>query len=250
MAGNSAGPCRRFPLDELLGPFSFGPAGWGDELARGALLTIQLAIATVPFGLVVGFLVALARRSNRRLLSIPANVFATVFRGLPELLTIFIVYYGGQLVLQEIVGLVSDVRVSVNSFLAGVIALGLVFSAYASEVFLGAFKGIPQGQYDAASALGLRRFATVYRVILPQFVRLALPGIANLWLNLLKDTALVSVIALNDLMRQTYVAVGATKQPFTFYLAACLIYLAMSIVSSFGISAIERWSERGMRYSR
>jgi polar amino acid transport system permease protein len=237
-------------LEGLLGLFSFGPDGWGDELASGALLTIQLAIATVPFGLILGFLVALARQSHNLLLRVPANAFATIFRGLPELLTIFIVYYGGALLLQKFVALFSDVEVTVNSFAAGVVALGLVFSAYASEVFLGAFKGIPRGQYDAAHALGLRRTATIYRVIFPQFVRLALPGIANLWLNLLKDTALVSVIALNDLMRQTYVAVGATKQPFTFYLAACLIYLAMSIVSSFGIGAIERWSERGMRYVR
>ena len=237
-------------MEDLLGLFSFGPDGWGDELARGALLTVQLAIVTVPFGLIVGFLIALARQSDKTLLRIFANGFATVFRGLPELLTIFIVYYGGQLLLQKIVGLVSSAEVSISSFAAGVIALGLVFSAFASEVFLGAFKGIPRGQYDAANALGLGRVATIYCVIFPQFVRLALPGIANLWLNLLKDTALVSVIALNDLMRQTYVAVGATKQPFTFYLAACLIYLAMSIVSSFGISAIERWSERGTRYVR
>jgi polar amino acid transport system permease protein len=237
-------------LEDLLGLFSFGPDGWGDELANGALLTIQLAIATVPFGLILGFLIALARRSENTLLRIFANGFATVFRGLPELLTIFIVYYGGQLLLQKIVGLVSNTEVTISSFAAGVVALGLVFSAYASEVFLGAFKGIPHGQYDAAHALGLGRLATIYCVIFPQFVRLALPGIANLWLNLLKDTALVSVIALNDLMRQTYVAVGATKQPFTFYLAACLIYLAMSIVSSFGIGAIERWSERGARYVR
>jgi polar amino acid transport system permease protein len=237
-------------LEDLLGLFSFGPNGWGDELASGALLTLELAVATVPFGLIVGLLVALARQSDNAALRILANGFATVFRGLPELLTIFIVYYGGQLVLQKIVGLVSDDTVTVSSFAAGVIALGLVFSAYASEVFLGAFKGIPRGQYDAAHALGLPRLATAYCVVFPQFVRLALPGIANLWLNLLKDTALVSVIALNDLMRQTYVAVGATKQPFTFYLAACLIYLAMSIVSSFGIGAIERWSERGARYVR
>ena len=84
-------------------------------------------------------------------------------------------------------------------------------------------------------------------VVLPQLVRLALPGLANLWLALLKDTSLVSVIALNDILRQTSVAVGATKQPFFFYLVACLLYLILSIISSFGIAGIERWSERGMR---
>ena len=170
-----------------------------------------------------------------------------MFRGLPELLTLFIVYYGGQILLQEIVQLVADTRVEVSGFVAGLVALGLVFSAYASEVFLGALRAIGRGQHEAAHALGLRPAATLRLVILPQLVRLALPGIANLWLVLLKDTSLVSVIALNDLLRETQVAVGATKQPFFFFLVACLVYLAMSIVSSFGIAGIERWSERGMR---
>jgi polar amino acid transport system permease protein len=237
-------------LEQFISLLSFGPDGWGDELASGAWLTIRLAVATVPFGLVVGFLVAYARRSESKALRIPANAFTTVFRGLPELLTIFIVYYGGQVLLQKVVSLFADTQVTVSSFVAGMVALGLVFAAYASEVFLGAFRNIPRGHYDAAHALGLRTVPTLYLVILPQFVRLALPGVANLWLILLKDTSLVSVIALSDLMRQTYVAVGATKQPFPFYLTACLIYLAMSIVSSFGITGIERWSERGVRTVR
>ena len=234
-------------MEHLFGLLSFGPDGWGDELAAGAWLTIRLALATLPFGLAVGFLVALAKDSGRWWLTIPGNLFTTVFRGLPELLTLFIVYYGGQILLQEIVQLVADTRVEVSGFVAGLVALGLVFSAYASEVFLGALRAIGRGQHEAAHALGLRPAATLRLVILPQLVRLALPGIANLWLVLLKDTSLVSVIALNDLLRETQVAVGATKQPFFFFLVACLVYLAMSIVSSFGIAGIERWSERGMR---
>ncbi|KAB2862734.1 MAG: ABC transporter permease [Bauldia sp.] len=234
-------------MEHLFGLLSFGPDGWGDELAAGAWLTIRLAFATLPFGLAVGFLVALAKDSGRWWLTIPGNLFTTVFRGLPELLTLFIVYYGGQILLQEIVQLVADTRVEVSGFVAGLVALGLVFSAYASEVFLGALRAIGRGQHEAAHALGLRPAATLRLVILPQLVRLALPGIANLWLVLLKDTSLVSVIALNDLLRETQVAVGATKQPFFFFLVACLVYLAMSIVSSFGIAGIERWSERGMR---
>ena len=233
-------------MEQFIGLLSFGPDGWGDELASGAWLTIRLAAATLPFGLVIGFFIAVSRRSRRRALRFVANAFTTVFRGLPELLTIFIVYYGGQLLLQRLVSLVFDTQITLSSFVAGMMALGLVFAAYASEVFIGAFRNIPVGHYDAAYALGMKRAPTLYKVILPQFVRLALPGVANLWLILLKDTALVSVIALSDLMRQTYVAVGATKQPFPFYLTACLIYLAMSIVSSFGIMAIERWSERGV----
>jgi len=233
-------------LGEALGLLGFGPDGWGDELAAGAWLTIRLALATLPFGLAVGLMAALARNSRRRWLRVSGNIFTTIFRGLPELLTLLLVYFGGQVLLSRIASLVSDGQVEVSAFVAGLVALGLVFSAYASEVFLGALRAINRGQFEAAYALGLRP-PTVFRlVVLPQLVRLALPGLANLWLVLLKDTSLVSVIALNDLLRETSVAVRATKEPFLFYLAACLIYLAMSMVSSVGIARIERWSERGM----
>lgn len=193
----------------------------------------------------LGLLIALAKRSKLLLLRTFGEGFSTVFRGLPELLTLFIVYYGGQMALQWALRLVSDAPVEVSGFLAGVVALGVVFAAYSSEVFTAAFNGIPVGQWEGAAALGLHRYRTLQLVILPQLLRLALPGLANLWLVLLKDTALVSVIALNDLLRMTSVAVGNTKEPFFFYFVACMIYLALSIASSFGIGAIERWSERG-----
>jgi polar amino acid transport system permease protein len=233
-------------LGDALGLLGFGPDGWGDELAAGTWLTIRLALATLPFGLAVGLIAALARNSRHRWLRVPGNIFTTVFRGLPELLTLLLVYFGGQVLLSRLASLVSDDQVEVSAFVAGLIALGLVFSAYASEVFLGALRGINRGQYEAAYALGLRPPVAFRLVVMPQLVRIALPGLANLWLVLLKDTSLVSVIALNDLLRETSVAVRATKEPFLFYLAACLIYLAISMVSSVGIARIERWSERGM----
>jgi polar amino acid transport system permease protein len=230
---------------DLLKLLAIGPTGWGDEILSGLWLTIRLALATLPVGLVLGFLAALAKRSESILLHGFGETFSTVFRGLPELLTILIVYFGGQKLLQWIVHLFADVSVEANGFIAGMIALGLVFAAYASEVFTAAFNGIPGGQWEGAAAIGLHRWQTMRLVIMPQLLRLALPGLANLWLSLLKDTSLVSVIALAELLRMTSVAVGTTKQPFFFYLVACLLYLVMSIVSSFGIRAIERWSERG-----
>ncbi len=149
------------------------------------------------------------------------------------------------MLLQRVVGLFADTYVEVNQFVAGMVALGLVFAAFSSEVFLAALRAIPVGQPEAAFALGLNRRQTLRLDHHAAARPLALPGIANLWLVLLKDTSLVSVIALNDLLRQTNIAVGATKEPFLFYLVACLIYLVMSIISSIGITAIERWSERG-----
>jgi len=231
----------------LLELLSFGPNGWGNQLLAGTWLTIRLALATLPFGLLLGLLMALAKRSRNRWWRAFGNAYTTIFRGLPELLTIFIVYFGGQVALQKFVGLFSDAPAEINGFVAGMVALGVVFSAYASEVFLGAFNNITRGQYEAAYALGLRPGATLRLVIVPQLVRLALPGLANLWLILLKDTALVSVIALEDLLRKTQIAVRVTKEPFLFFGVACLIYLALSMVSSIGIVAIERWANRGIR---
>lgn len=224
---------------------AWGSAGWGDEIVAGLALTVTLAIATLPFGLLFGFLLALARRSDIWLLQAMASLFATVFRGLPELLTLFLVYYGGQILLQRAVGLFSDAYVEISAFVAGMIALGFVFAAFSSEVFLSAFRGIDSGQYEGAQALGLRRGTTMRLVILPQLVRLALPGLSNLWLILLKETSLVSIIALPDLMRRTNIAVGVTKEPFLFYALACGLYLGLSILSSIGIARLERWSGRG-----
>lgn len=232
-------------MADLFQLLELGPNGWGDEILAGAWLTIRLALATLPFGLVLGFLVALGRNSRSRVLQALGGVFTTIFRGLPELLTLFIVYYGGQILLQKLVGLFTDTYVEVNGFVAGMVALGVVFAAFSSEVFLAALRAIPAGQVEGSFALGLTRFQTLRLIIFPQLWRYALPGIANLWLVLLKDTSLVSIIALNDLLRMTNVVVGATKEPFFFYAVACAIYLFFSIISSFGITWIERRSARG-----
>ncbi|HSI42043.1 MAG TPA: ABC transporter permease [Xanthobacteraceae bacterium] len=234
---------------DLLKQLSFGPDGWGDEIARGALLTVELALATLPFGLALGLAVALAKDSSSLVLNALGNGFTTVFRGLPELLTLFIVYYGGQILLSRLAGLfVEGATVDVNQFLAGVIALGLVLGAFSSEVFYAALRSVSRGQKEAAAALGLPKWTAFRLVVFPQLWRVALPGISNNWLVLLKDTSLVSVIAINDLMRQTSIAVGVTKQPFFFYFVACMIYLLFSILSSVVFSRAEARANRG--YSR
>jgi polar amino acid transport system permease protein len=224
---------------------SFGPDGWGDELLAGLRVTLLLAAATAPLALAIGFLLALARRSERRAARIPATLFATVVKGLPELITLFIVYYGLSLGLTKLLALVSDVAVSVPAFLAGMIALGVVSSSYASEVFMSALAGVPKGQREAGEALGLRPRPIWWKIILPQVLRLALPGLSNLWFVLLKDTALVAVIALPDLLRRTFIAANTSKQPFFFYLVAILIYFAVSLVSQAIFTLIEHRLARG-----
>lgn len=222
---------------------SFGPQGWGDDIAWGVLVTISLALATVPFSLLLGFLIALAKLSPEPAMRLAGNIYTTIFRGLPELLTLFLVFYGLQIGIQQIAQMISpDAYFEFNAFVAGMIALGVVFSSYASEVFLSAFRAIPLGQYEGGFAIGLTKSQTMRLVILPQLVRIALPGLSNLWLILLKDTALVSVIGLSDIIRQTGIAARVTKEAFLFFGVACLLYLALAILSSVAFGAIERWA--------
>jgi len=235
-------------MNEALTLLSFGDQGWGDTIALGVLVTVSLAIATLPFGLVLGFLIALAKNSSEPSLKLAANIYTTIFRGLPELLTLFLVYFGVQIGIQQGLRLIGvDTYIEVNSFVAGMVALALVFSSYASEAFLSAFRGIPQGQYEGGHALGLSRYQTMSLIILPQLIRLALPALGNLWLILLKETSLVSVIGLADLVRESGIAARVTKEPFMFFGIACLIYLVLAMISSTGLARIERWSKRGER---
>jgi polar amino acid transport system permease protein len=220
---------------------SFGPEGWGDDIAYGVLVTVSLALATLPLGLFIGFMVALAKKSDDRTLRLAGDIYTTIFRGLPELLTLFLVFYGAQIGIQQAVRLFDpNASIEVNSFVAGMVALGAVFSSYASEVFLSAFRAIPKGQYEGGYSIGLSKSQTMRLVVLPQLVKIALPGLANLWLILLKDTALVSVIGLADILRQSSIAARVTKDAFLFFGVACLIYLVLAIISSVGIGAIER----------
>jgi polar amino acid transport system permease protein len=233
-------------LGDLFSLLQFGPQGWGDELAAGAGVTIALSLATLPIGVVVGFFMSLAKQSSDPLVRRGAEIYTTIFRGLPELLTLFVVYYGAQYAVSAMTRAITGASIEISPFIAGMVALGLVLSAYATEAFASAFRGIPHGQYEGAYAIGLTRLQTMAFVIVPQLIRLALPALSNLYLSMMKDTALVSVITLNDLLRQTTVAVGSTKEPFFFYLVACLIYLALSVLSSVGIWRIDAWASRGV----
>ena len=222
-----------------------GAEGWGDEIAFGFLVTASLAVATLPIGLVMGFFIALAKQSEERSLRLAANIYTTLFRGLPELLTLFIIYYGLQIVVQNLMTAIGyEGTVEINAFAAGMVALGVVFSAYCSEVLLSAFKAIPRGQYEAGAALGLRPGRTMRLIVLPQLVRIALPGLGNLWMALLKDTALVSVVGLPDILRQTSIAARVTKEAFEFYAIACLLFLVLAFLSSLVFSAIETRTRR------
>ncbi|MEL7190723.1 MAG: ABC transporter permease [Pseudomonadota bacterium] len=224
---------------------SFGDQGWGDEIAWGVLVTVSLALATLPLGLALGFFVALAKQSREPTLRLSAEIYTTIFRGLPELLTLFIIFFGMQIGIQQIartMGFSSGIEI--NAFVAGMIALGIVFSSYASEVFLSAFRAIPKGQYEGGYAVGLPNGKVMRLVVLPQVLKIALPGLTNLWMILLKDTALVSAIGLSDIVRQTGIAARVTKEAFLFYGIAFILFLVLALLSSIVINRIEKYGER------
>ncbi|WP_223475120.1 ABC transporter permease [Oricola indica] len=233
-------------MDNYLTLLSFGDQGWGDEIAWGVLITVSLALATLPVGLFIGFMIAVAKQSEEWTLRTAADIYTTIFRGLPELLTLFLVYFGLQIGIQQLLKAVGlGGAIEINTFFAGVIALALVFSSYASEVFLSAFRAIPKGQYEGGYALGLRRGRVMRSIIVPQLIRIALPGLGNLWMILIKDTALVSAIGLTDILRQTGVAARVTKEAFLFFGLAFLLYLVLALISSIGLNRLEAYGKRG-----
>jgi polar amino acid transport system permease protein len=226
--------------------------GWGLLLLKGLLVTFMLGIISLPLSLMVGLGLAYGQNSSSFFWRKSSIAFTTFFRSLPELLTLFIVYYGLPLLCHRILTVLgfSVGHIQISPFLAGIIALSLMASAFAGEMWMGVLNAIPKGQYEASKALGLPPLLSFYLVIFPQLWRLAIPGIVNVWLNLLKDTSLVSTIALTELMRQTQVAVATTKEPLVLYGAACLLYLCLALISGFIAQKCERFAQRTTDRSR
>lgn len=223
--------------------------GFGPALAAGALMTVQLALSALCLGLVLGLLGALAKTSPYKPLQWLGGTYSTLVRGIPELLWVLLIYFGtvnGMRALGDVLG-IKDL--ALNAFAAGVIALGLCFGAYATEVFRGAILAIPKGHREAGLALGMSRTRIFVRLILPQMWRIALPGLGNLFMILMKDTALVSVIGLEEIMRHAQIAVGFTKQAFTFYMVAAFMYLGLTIIAMTGMYFLEKRAGRGFTRS-
>ncbi|MEJ2481199.1 MAG: ABC transporter permease [Acidihalobacter sp.] len=225
--------------------------GFGNLLLAGTLVTVELSLASMAVAVVLGLIGATATRSHFPPARWLAAGYTTIVRGIPELLAILLVYFGASVVLMKIAGLFGySGYIELSPFLAGTMALGFMYGAYASEVVRGAIDAIPYGQIEAAQAMGMHRLLVFRRIVLPQTWRLALPPLGNLFLALLKDTALISVVGANDLMRNTAIAVSQTKEPFTFYAAAALVYLLLTVVTTAGITWLERNANRGMQRAR
>ena len=217
---------------ESLSKLSIGASGWGDELLLGALMTVSLALASVAVGLVIGGKIAFLKIQPNKLLRGMSHVVTLLFRGTPEFLVILVVFFGLDILINALLQALSiELTVSTPKFWAGALGLGLIFGVYASEVFKGAYFAVPKGMIEASRALGLSPLQTVRQVHIPLMWRHALPGLMNLWLVLLKDTSLVSVIAFNELLRTAKVAGETEREPFIFFFAAGVLYLLMTWVS-------------------
>ncbi|SDS47990.1 polar amino acid transport system permease protein [Halopseudomonas sabulinigri] len=208
-------------------------------------MTIRLSLAAVAVGLVFGLLGATAKVSNNTVARALGGFYTGVVRGIPETVWVLMMYFGTVSAFNALGAYFGNPRLSLSPFVAGTLALALCFGAYATEVFRGALLAIPAGQKEAGLALGLSNWRIFYRITLPQLWRVALPGLGNLYLILLKDTALVSLITLDEIMRKAQAAANATKEPFTFYLLAAGIYLFLTVFIMGALHWFERRANRG-----
>ncbi len=226
----------------------FGERGWGLALLEGAVATLLVSIAGLAIGAVFGSLVAWARLSGVRIAGAIGESYAALFRGLPELLVVYFVYFGSSALLTG-AGRLLGIQgfLGVPPFAAGALAVGVISGSYQAEVFRGAFLAIAKGEIEAARSVGMGRWLMFRRIVAPQVLRFAIPGLGNLWQVALKDSSLISVTGLAELMRQSQLGAGSTHQPFTFYVAGGALYLALTAVSDRVFEFAEARATRGMR---
>ncbi|RMO61062.1 Amino acid ABC transporter permease [Pseudomonas amygdali pv. eriobotryae] len=208
-------------------------------------MTVQLALSALCLGLILGLLGALAKTSPYKPLQWLGSTYSTLVRGIPELLWVLLIYFGTVNGMRALGKLFDIPDLALSAFSAGVIALGICFGAYATEVFRGAILAIPKGHREAGLALGMSRSRILFKLVLPQMWRIALPGLGNLFMILMKDTALISVIGLEEIMRHAQIAVGFTKQAFTFYMVAAFMYLGLTVLAMAGMYFLEKRASRG-----
>ena len=225
---------------------AFGDTGWGDELFFATLMTIAVSITAMVIGFSFAAIFTPLKISKNKFLNFIANSYTTVIRGVPELLVIYLFFFGGTGAVMYVASIFGyNEYIEINAFITGAFAIGIISGAYSTEVFRGAVQSIDQGQFEAAKVLGLSKFAQFFKIILPQVLRLAIPNLSNVWQITLKDTSLISVTGLVEIMRQSYIAAGSTRDPLFFYSFAAVLYLLLTYLSMKLINRLEIKYSRG-----
>jgi len=223
----------------------FGDTGWGDELLISSFMTILVSLSAMGLGVFVAVFVTWAKISSNIFLKLLANFYTTIIRGIPELLIIYLIFFGGSASIMYVAKIFGYYGyIELNAFIMGTISIGLISGAYSAEVFRGAYSIVNRGQAEAAKSLGLSKFNTFLKVMAPQILKHALPGLGNVWQITLKDTALVSVTGLVEIMRQSRIASNVSHSPLTFCLSAALLYLILTTFSSKIFNILEDYSNK------
>ena len=225
-----------------------GDQGWGDEMLRAASVTLLLSLSAMSIGLFISIFGVMSKLSDKFYVRVIADVYTTIVRGIPELLVIYLLFFGGSNAVMGMAKLFGyHGYIELNAFVIGSVAVGVISGAYSTEVMRGAFLAVPRGQVDAAKSVGMSKLVIFRRILVPQVLRYALPGLGNVWQLTLKDTSLVMVTGLVEIMRQAHVASGSTYSPFTFYVTAALLYLMLTTASNRIFYSAENWANKGVR---
>ncbi|HSH47873.1 MAG TPA: ABC transporter permease [Halomonas sp.] len=219
--------------------------GYGPRLLEGALVTIELSVLSLILAIFLGLLTASAKMSRSWLLHRLGTLYTTIIRGVPDLVLMMLLFFGGQIGINMFTDWLYDqfnvdIFINVNEFVAGVLTIGLIFGAYMGETFRGAFLAVDSGQIEAGRAYGMSQWLVFRRIRFPLMMRHALPGLSNNWMVLLKTTALVSIIGLSDMVRVAAEASKATREPFTFMIIVAIIYLLIASVSEWGFARLQK----------
>ncbi|AEA69333.1 ABC transporter permease [Pseudomonas brassicacearum] len=230
-----------------LGLSAFSLQGFGPLLLEGAWMTVKLSLCSLVLSVLLGLIGASAKLSSIKLLRLPAQLYTTLIRGVPDLVLMLLIFYSLQTWLTVITVALGWEYIEINPFVAGIITLGFIYGAYFTETFRGAMLAVPRGQVEAATAYGLSRAQRFRFVVFPQMMRFALPGLGNNWMVILKATALVSIIGLADLVKAAQDAGKSTYQLFFFLVLAALTYLIITSVSNFVLGCLEKHYAAGSR---
>ncbi len=222
--------------------------GYGPSILDGTLVTLQVSLTSLFIAMILGNIGALCKLSKSSVLKTAAQAYTTLIRGIPDLVLMLLIYFGGQVLINQIgPQLGFEDYIDINPFFAGVMTIGVIYGAYMTETFRGAILAVRAGQLEAARSFGMTGRQVFFRILMPQMIRHAIPGFGNNWLVLVKATALVSVIGLDDMVRKASLAAGATRMPFTFYIVVALNYLIITSISVFILNRLENRYSVGVK---